>query len=328
MVTFGIQPPVATQRLIADSGVDQQSMTLGDAIDPAQLATVFNDPRFENRRLDEQDIYVRYLAVNTAKVPNVKHRQALAVAMPRADLRTIAGGNFAGDLADGLIKPNMAADYQPSGMWTDMFGQAIPDNGDPEYAKKLIAESGEPMPKITYDYGKTPANDKAAGAIVTALAKAGIEVTPNPLDPGAYYGIEFDDKKANELINGGWGSDWPNASTVIPELLAANGGWNLSRWKDEAFTAESDKAKEILDRTEQGKAWAALNKQAMEQVPDDPAALHQAAAHVGLQGRRSVLLGAVWVLGLHRPVRHAVTCTIRVWWGGPSGSPHHLGQHD
>jgi peptide/nickel transport system substrate-binding protein len=270
VVTFGIEPPVATQRLIADSGVDQQSMTLGDVIDPAQLATVFNDPRFENRRLDEQDIYVRYIAVNTAKVPNVKHRQALAVAMPRADLKTIAGGNFAGDLADGLIKPNMAADYQPSGMWTDMFGQAVPDNGDPEFAKKLIAESGEPMPKITFDYGKTPAADKAAGAIVTALAKAGIEVTPNPLDPGAYYGIVFDDEKANELINGGWGSDWPNASTVIPELLAGNGGWNLSRWKDEAFTAESDKAKEILDRAAQGEAWAALNKQAMEQVPAIP----------------------------------------------------------
>ena len=270
VVTFGIEPPVATQRLIADSGVDQQTMTLGDAIDPAQLATVFNDPRFEDRRLDEQDIYVRYIAVNTAKVPNVKHRQALAVAMPRADLKTIAGGNFAGDLADGLIKPNMPADYQPSGMWTDMFGQAIPDNGDPEFAKKLIAESGEPMPKITYDYGKTPAADKAAGAIVTALAKAGIEVTPNPLDPGGYYGIVFDDEKANELINGGWGSDWPNASTVIPELLAANGGWNLSRWKDEAFTAESDEAKEILDRAEQGNAWAALNKKAMEQVPAIP----------------------------------------------------------
>ncbi len=46
------------------------------------------------------------------------------------------------------------------------------------------------------------------------------------------------------MIDVGWGADWPNASTVIPELLAANGGWNLSRWKDEAFTAESDAAKD------------------------------------------------------------------------------------
>jgi peptide/nickel transport system substrate-binding protein len=269
-VTFGIEPPVSTQRLIADSGTDAQTLTLGDAIDPAQLATVFNDPKFEDRRIDEYDVFVRYVAVNTAKLPNVKHRQAIAVAFPRADLKTIAGGSFAGDLADGLIKPNLSADYKESGMWTDMFGQAVPDNGDPEFAKKLIAESGEPMPEIKYDYAKTPAADKAAGAIVTALEKAGIKVTPNPLDPGAYYGIVFDDEKANELINGGWGSDWPNASTVIPELLAANGGWNLSRWKDEAFTTESDSAKEITDRAAQGEAWAALNKKAMEQVPAIP----------------------------------------------------------
>lgn len=270
VTTFGIEAPVSTQRLIADSGADAQTLTLGDAVDPAQLATIFNDPRFENRRIDEYDVFVRYIAVNTAKVPNLKHRQAIAAAFPRADLKTIAGGTFGGDLADGLIKPNLAADYQPSGMWTDLLGAPIPDNGDPEYAKKLIAESGEPMPEITYDYNKTPANDKGAGAIVTALEKAGIKVTPNPIDPGAYYGIVFDDKKANELINGGWGSDWPNASTVIPELLAANGGWNLSRWKDEAFTAESDAAKAITDRTAQGAAWAALNKKAMEQVPAIP----------------------------------------------------------
>lgn len=271
VVTFGIEAPVSTQRLIADSGVDQQTMTLGDTVDPAQLATVFNDPRFEDRRFDFQDIYVRYSAVNVAKVPNLKHRQALAVAWPRADLKTIAGGDFAGDLADGVIKPNIPADYQPSGMWTDMFGQAIPDNGDPEYAKKLIAESGEPMPKITFDYGKTPARDKQAGALVTALEKAGIEAVANPLDPGGYYGIVFDDEKANEVMfDVGWGADWPNASTVVPELLAANGGWNLSRWKDDAFTAESDAAKAILDRAEQGEAWAALNKAAMEQVPVIP----------------------------------------------------------
>ncbi len=158
-MTFGIEAPVSTQRLIADSGVDQQTMTLGDTIDPAQLATVFNDPRFEDRRYDVQDIYVRYVGRQHREGP-----QPQAPSGPRRrrcrglTCKTIAGGNFAGDLADGLIKPNIAADYQPSGMWTDMFGQAIPDNGDPEFAKKLIAESGEPMPKITYDYGKTPAH--------------------------------------------------------------------------------------------------------------------------------------------------------------------------
>ena len=45
-------------------------------------------------------------------------------------------------------------------MWTDLLGQEIPDSGDPEYAKQLIQESGEPMPAITYSYSQNPDADK------------------------------------------------------------------------------------------------------------------------------------------------------------------------
>ncbi|HYN56394.1 MAG TPA: ABC transporter substrate-binding protein [Motilibacterales bacterium] len=263
---FAVPLSVSSQRLIADSGADQATTTRGLTIDPAQLAVVFNDPKFENRRFDAYDPYVRYWAINTKKVPELAHRQALAAAFPRADLLTIAGGTFAGDLADGVIKPNLAIDYAPSGMWTDLLGQAIPDNGDPEYAKKLVADSGKPMPDLTLDYPKTEVNDKAAGAIVSGLEKAGIAITPNPIDPGGYYGIVQDEDKAGSLISGGWGPDWLNASTVIPELFTPNGGFNLSLWDDAEFTKASDDAKLIADRTAQGEAWAALNKQAMTDV--------------------------------------------------------------
>ena len=149
---------------------------------------------------------MRYWAINNKIVPELCHRQALAAAFPREDLRTIAGGNFAGDLADGVIKPNLAIDYQPSGMWTELLGQPIPDNGDPEYAKKLVADCGKPMPELTLDYPKTETNDKAAGAIVSALAKADIAITPNPIDPGAYYSIVQDEAKAGSVISGRLGS--------------------------------------------------------------------------------------------------------------------------
>ena len=187
--------------------------------------------------------------------------------MPRADLLTISGGTFAGDLADGVIKPNLAIDYQPSGMWTGLLGAEIPDNGDPEVAKQFVADSGEPMPKLTFDYPKSETNDKAAGAIVSALALADIEITPNPIDPGGYYGVVMDPKKAGSLISGGWGPDWLNASTVIPELFSSpNGSFNLSLWDNAEFTKASDEAKLIADRDAQGQAWAELNKQAMADV--------------------------------------------------------------
>lgn len=265
-VNFGVPLSVSSQRLIADSGDDKSATTKGLTIDPAQLATVFNDPRFENRRFDDYDPYVRYWAINTQKVTNADHRKALAAAMPRQDLLTIAGGNFAGDLADGVIKPNLPIDYQPSEMWTGLLGETIPDNGSADIAKKFIEQSGEPMPAITLDYPKTEVNDKAASAIVTAYEAAGIKVTPNPIDPGGYYGIVMDPEKAGSMIWGGWGPDWLNASTVIPELFTPTGGFNLSLYDNPEFTKASDEAKLMTDRDAQGKAWAALNKQAMSEV--------------------------------------------------------------
>ena len=63
-------------------------MTLA-GMQPENLATVFSgDPRFVDRSVDAFDPYVRYIAINSEKVPNQKHRQAIAVALNRAELIT------------------------------------------------------------------------------------------------------------------------------------------------------------------------------------------------------------------------------------------------
>ena len=253
-----------TERLMADAGNDQMTIS-PDSVDPAKLAVVFSDAKYEKRRFNELDPYVRYYAINTAKVPNVKHRQAILAAVNRDELRTIAGGEYAGEYADGVIKPNIGVDYAPTGLWDGLLGEAIPAEGNPELAIKLIAESGEPFPQpFVIDYGQSETNDKAAASLVASLARAGIVATPNAIEPGAYYGVVLDPAKLGSMSASGWAPDWSNASTVIPELFAANGGFNLSQWTDEAFTAESDAAKVITDRAEQAKAWQALSKKSME----------------------------------------------------------------
>jgi peptide/nickel transport system substrate-binding protein len=263
-VDFGIDPTVIDQRLIAGAAADQTA--LSNALQPESLPIVFNDPKFEDRRTNEFDPYVRYFAVNVQKVPNLKHRQAMAVALNRDALLTNAGGAFAGDLADGVIKPNIGQDYAPTGLWEGLLGQTIPATGDPEYAKQLIAESGEPMPTITFDYPNTPANEKAASIVVASMEAAGITAKPNPIEAGQYYGVVFDPEKAHELINAGWGPDWPNASTIIPELFTPSGGFNLSQADDADFNANVDAAKTEQDRAAQATQWQELNKYAMEQV--------------------------------------------------------------
>ena len=263
---FALDPSAIDQRLIADAGDDQTAVTVA-GLTPESLATVFagDDPRFAERSVDGFDPYVRYLTINTAKVPNQKHRQAIAVALNRGELLTIAGGDFAGTIGDGVIKPNLATDYAESGMWVDLFGEEVPDAGNPELAKKLIAESGEAMPVITYDYPQTPTNDKAAASIQQSLAAAGIEVKLNAIEAGQYYGVVLDPEQQNELNSAGWGPDWQNASTVIPELFGATGGFNLSRVEDPAFEALVQEALANTDREAQATQWKELNKYAMEQ---------------------------------------------------------------
>jgi peptide/nickel transport system substrate-binding protein len=265
VMKFGLDAAVIDQRMQADAAEDQTAMSQ-DPVEPASLATVFNDPRFADRRVNELDPYVRYIAVNVKKVPNLKQRQAIAAAMDRAQLRTIAGGNFSGDLADGVIKPNLPQDYAPSGMWDSLLGQKIPDNGDPNYAKTLIQQSGAPMPEIKYDYPQTPTNDKGAAAVVDSLGKAGIKVTPNPIPPGQFYPTVQNPAKANALILAGWGPDWLNASTVIPPLFTISGGFDISYVDDPAYNAKVKAAQGELDRTKQGDMWKELNKEAMANV--------------------------------------------------------------
>ena len=265
VVNFAQDAAAIDQRLIADAGEDQTAVPFGN-VQPENLATVFasDDPRFKDRSANGYDPYVRYAVINTKLVPNLKQRQAIVVAINRAEVITARGGDFAGDIADGVIKPNLAADYAPSGMWTDMFGQAIPDTGDPELAKKLIAESGEPMPELTYQYMQNPVDEKIAASYQAALAKAGITLKLEPIESGQYYGIVFDPAKAKELMRSGWAPDWQNASTVIPELFGKTGGFNLGLVDDPAFEAKVQEAAAMTDRAAQGKAWQALNKEAMQ----------------------------------------------------------------
>jgi peptide/nickel transport system substrate-binding protein len=199
-------------------------------------------------------------------VPDLDQRKAIAAALDRAQLRTIAGGEFAGDLADGVIKPNLPADYAPSGMWDGLLGQEIPDNGDPELAKQLIARSGKPMPQIQFDYAQSPTNDRAAAAVVASLGEAGITVKPNPIEAGQFYGIVFDPDKEGALVALGWGADWSNSSTIIPELFTPAGGFNLSRADDPGFNARAKAAKAMTDRAAQAEEWKAMNKEAMANV--------------------------------------------------------------
>jgi peptide/nickel transport system substrate-binding protein len=269
-IDFGIDPKVMDQRLMASTGNDQTAIQYGN-IQPENLGVIFADvntptAQFAGRAVSGFDPYSRYYWIDVNKVKNVKIRQAMAVALDRAAIRLNIGGAFAGDYADGVIKPNIGVDYAPTGFWDTFFGQKVPDSGDPTLAKKLIADSGVPAPKLTFDFSDTPTNQKTAAIVISSLGKAGFTVTPNPIEPGKYYSVVFNPANPGQFGTGGWGADWPNASTVIPPLFTQKGGWDLSQLDDKDLNAKVQAAQIELDRTKQAALWQALNKQGSEQV--------------------------------------------------------------
>lgn len=269
-VNFGIDPQVMDQRMIQSAGPDETALMYG-TMQPENLATVFSDPAttlpaYAGRAVSGYDIYSRYYWINVNKIPDVKVRMAMAVALDRSALRKNAGGDFYGDYADGTIKPNIGQDYAPTGMWETLMGKAIPDTGDPEYAKQLLAEAGQSNLAIQYDYAQSPVGDKSAAIIVASLGLAGITVTPNPIERGKYYSVVFDPEQSGEFGTGGWGPDWPNASTVIPPLFTQEGGWDLSQVDDADFNARVKAAQVETDRAKQATMWQALNTETMQNV--------------------------------------------------------------
>ena len=213
------------------------------------------------------DPYSDYYAINVKKVPNLKQRQAIAVALDRAQIRTIRAAPSPVTWPTASIKPNLPPDYAPSGMWTGLLGQKIPDTGDPELAKKLIAESGEPMPTITFDYGDTPSATRRPPRWWPRSAKAGIKVKPNPIEAGQYYSIVFDPDKAGELM-------WRRLGPGLAQRVDRHpGAVHPDRWlrplpgRRQGLQRQGRRrAKASTDRAAQADAWKALNKEAMQNV--------------------------------------------------------------
>ncbi len=260
VVNFGIEETVGEQRVMQSSGEDATAMV--QSLTTASLPVVFEDAQYEGRRIDAFDAYTIYAALNTEKLPDEKVRQAIGAALDREALMLNAGGTYAGDYADGAVKPNIGIDYAPTGLWETLLGAEVPPTGDPELAKKLLSEAGVSNLEVTLDYGQTEDNDKAAAIWVESLARAGITVKPNPIERGQYYGVVFENP--NEIMLGGWGPDWPNASTVLPPLFVQ--GWNLSRVNDEAFAAKVKEASQEVDREKQATMWHELSKEAAQKM--------------------------------------------------------------
>ncbi|MDH2428647.1 ABC transporter substrate-binding protein [Sphaerisporangium sp. TRM90804] len=263
---FGVQAQNSTDRFLADSGADRTTMTFHNPLSPERVQEVVGDPSAMARSVRGLTPYTTFYNINTKRITDVKVRQAIIKAWPAKQIQLVHGGEAnSGKIATTVLSPTVIG-YEAF----DLYGTLAKPTGDPEAAKALLKEAGQPNPTIVYAYNQTPTQEKVTVAIREALTKAGFKVVAKPLNAGTYYDAIGPVDNGFDVYWGGWAADWPTGSTAIQPLfdgrLIADNATNYSHLNVPEINAGIDAANAITDPVEAGKAWAALDRKIMEQA--------------------------------------------------------------
>jgi peptide/nickel transport system substrate-binding protein len=275
IIQFGLDEEVIDQIMLEDT--IPTAMNFGGPL-PTNKDKFFTDSKFQKRRMNNSDPYAIYIAFNVKAMPCLEIRQAMYYSRDAKALLDYAGGpTYAGSYATGVISPLVAADYAP----TKVVGPGSPDfmpEGNVTKAKALMETAKTKCPAdykkatedgITLDVRQSVTLNDTIPINEAAYARAGIKVKWNIISSG-YYSTVMNPEKQKDMSASGWGADWANASTVIPELFASFGGFNLSQnTADPAYKAFEDKvntAMKTTDRKKQAAIWKELDAYAMKQM--------------------------------------------------------------
>ena len=248
---FNIGQTIETinSRLIADSGADKAAVA-ERVIPPAFYSQI--QGAVADRAATTKSPFVFYLVPNFERMKNPKVRQALAAATDVKGWITAAGGTKAFTASDSVVNPAVAG-YQPNPSFKDRN-----TSGDVDAAKKLLKESGETLPyPVKYTYPQSDVNDKQSAILKQKWDAAGFDTTLDPLQNDAYYSTIQKPNNTSDVVNGGWGADWPSAITVTPPLFdgrqitSASSQNDYGLYKSDEFNALVDKAQSATDLSDQ-----------------------------------------------------------------------------
>ena len=270
---FGLDEAAIDERMMADAGDDQYAVS--ESIQPANLETIFGDEQYADRRVNYLDPFVSYTNINNETISCVEVRKAIFLALDRDALRKNSGGPYAGEYADGFIKPLLAADYAAGTMPEGTNADGKPNV---EKAKAAVTAAETACPEVVahakdglnFYYPDTDVWQKALAIWQDNMKSIGFKIKPEAVEASQYWATVLNPETNYDIARGGWAPDWANASTIIPELFTTGGGFNLTRNSKDADYAAFDKlvqdAKVTMDRTAQGKKWQELNQYVLDKL--------------------------------------------------------------
>lgn len=238
-IEVGVEPDVALLRL--EKGEIQ---LMGDPPPGADWTRILNDPAWKNRIEVEQTVNTTYIAINVNEPPfdNLKVRQALNHAIDKDRIVQLLNGRAT--VANQILPPLMP------GYDKDYQGYAY----DPEKAKSLLSEAGFPDGfETSIECISVDPQPKLCESFQQDLAKVGIKLTINSL--AAPNVIDDAGNGKTPLVwSGGlaWTQDYPDPDDFYTPILGCGsnvpGGWNWSRYCNEAVDAKNTELLANTDR--------------------------------------------------------------------------------
>ncbi|MFL6125369.1 ABC transporter substrate-binding protein [Actinophytocola sp.] len=271
--SLGQDTSVISQRLIDDSG-DDQSAFGASFVSPAELAQLRGNSSATDRLVTSESGALAFLALNTQRgvLTDPKVRRAFQYAVDKSAYQVASAGNarLAGDIATTLITPGIGGREE-----FDLY--KTKPTGDPEKAKKLLAEAGHPngLDNLQLVVGNVNNYPEKAQAIQAALAKANIRVTIRSLDSDAYDAeVTTNPNPTYDLTLEAWQPDFPSANANLQPLFASSeiggGGYNTARYRNPDVDRLIEEAQSTVDQGAAGRKWAAIDRKILEDSPVVP----------------------------------------------------------
>jgi peptide/nickel transport system substrate-binding protein len=255
--TFTLQADQIAERLVADAPADQSTISWANV--PAAQLPKTTAAGVKERVSQGPTQFVWYYNINTQRIKDLAVRKALNFALDKDAVLKAIGGSAAGTPATTLLSPTVAG-YKKY----DAFGAPI--SGDIAKAKAALGTTTPPP--LVLAYANTPRRAAQAEAARKSLEAAGFKITTKSIDPTNYYTEVGRKDNPYDLYLGGWGSDWPDAGTVLPVLfdgrnITPTGNNDLSYYNDPTVSAEIDRIQGLKEAADRQAAWGALDEKIM-----------------------------------------------------------------
>jgi oligopeptide transport system substrate-binding protein len=242
-------------RMISDGTTAVQSFEAGEVDVTGTL------PPDEIPRLKDTPEYAKYPALGTyyygfniKAIPDVRQRKAMALAIDR---RSIID-NVA--QADQLPATGMTPEGMPGFDTIDPKAQWLPEFGDLEQARQLLAQVPNPKRKVTLWYNEDPAHKSIAVAVQAQWRKLGLDVTLKAQEWAQY--LEFLGPPPNESVDVyrlGWIGDYVDAMNFL-ELWTCGSGNNNTNFCSKQYDALVAKARQTEDEAERYRIYRQLEE--------------------------------------------------------------------